>query len=55
MAQHFVMKTFKERKERGEFTGKYGRKNNKPDNEEKVLELFDYTSSVTKNERRKLL
>lgn len=27
LSQHVVTKTFKERKERGEFTGKYGKKN----------------------------
>ncbi len=40
MVQHRVEKTFKERKERGEFTGKYGRKNNKKDNVQRTLELF---------------
>ncbi len=29
MAKHIVIKTFKERKEKGEFTGKYGSQNNK--------------------------
>ena len=42
MAQHIVEKTFKERKERGEFTGKYGKKNNKKENGRKTLELFVY-------------
>ncbi|MBI3354040.1 MAG: site-specific DNA-methyltransferase [Nitrospirae bacterium] len=40
MAKHIVMKTFKERKERGEFTGKYSGKNNKKSDEQKILELF---------------
>ncbi|MGE0086051.1 MAG: site-specific DNA-methyltransferase [Desulfococcaceae bacterium] len=35
-AKHIVEKTFKERKERGEFTGRYGNKNNK----QKILELL---------------
>lgn len=39
IAQHIVMKTFKERKERGEFTGRYGRKN-KFDNGQKILEFI---------------
>ena len=29
MAKHIVIKTFKERKEKGEFTGKYGSQNNR--------------------------
>lgn len=40
MAQHIVEKTFKERKERGEFTGRYGRRNAEKDNKQKILELF---------------
>ncbi len=44
-AQHIVEKTFKERKERGEFTGKYGRKNNKKGNEKSILDLFVYDKS----------
>ena len=40
IAKHIVMKTFKERKERGEFTGRYGRKNNRIGNQQKALELF---------------
>ncbi|MEA3476415.1 MAG: site-specific DNA-methyltransferase [Candidatus Cloacimonadota bacterium] len=39
IAKHIVMKTFKERKERGEFTGRYG-KNNRIENHQKALELF---------------
>jgi len=35
-AKHIVEKTFKERKERGEFTGRYGNKNNK----QMILELL---------------
>jgi len=42
---HVVTKTFKERKERGEFTGKYGRKNHRKNNNERVLELFAYNKS----------
>jgi len=38
MAKHIVLKTFKERKERGEFTGRYGPKGNKKEQE---LILFD--------------
>lgn len=48
MTQHIVEKTFKERKEKGEFTGRYGRKNNKnkdKDNNQKTLELFNYEKS----------
>lgn len=37
MAKHIVLKTFKERKERGEFTGKYGKRMSK---ELKTLHLF---------------
>ena len=44
IAKHTVMKTFKERKEKGEFTGRYG-KNNKRDNEQKILDLFNYDKS----------
>ena len=40
IAKHIVMKTFKERKERGEFTGRDGRKNNRIENNQKSLELF---------------
>lgn len=39
--QHIVEKTFKERKEKGEFTGRYGPKNNKLNNKQRVLDLFD--------------
>jgi len=38
IAKHVVLKTFKERKEKGEFTGKYGPKSNKKQQE---LILFD--------------
>jgi modification methylase len=41
IAQHVVKKTFKERKEKGEFTGRYGKKNKKIGNEQKTLELFN--------------
>ncbi len=40
MAKHIVEKTFKERKERGEFTGKHRKINKKVKNEQEVLELF---------------
>lgn len=40
--QHIVEKTFKERKEKGEFTGKYGPQNNKLNKKQKVLDLFEY-------------
>ena len=40
IAKHIVTKTFKERKERGEFTGRYGRKNYRMENQQKALELF---------------
>ncbi len=40
IAKHIVTKTFKERKERGEFTGRYGRKNSRMENQQKALELF---------------
>ncbi|MBI2529955.1 MAG: site-specific DNA-methyltransferase [Candidatus Diapherotrites archaeon] len=39
ISRHFVMKTFKERKENGEFTGRYG-KNYRKSKEQKTLELF---------------
>ncbi len=45
MAQHFVEKTFKERKKNGEFTGRYGRKNNKENEEQRILDLFIYDKS----------
>ncbi len=37
IAKHIVMKTFKDRKERGEFTGKYGGKNNKLADEQRTF------------------
>lgn len=43
MVKHIVMKTFKERKEKGDFTGKYGPRNNKPEviiNAQKEMSLF---------------
>lgn len=40
IAQHIVKKTFKERKERGEFTGRYGKGNYKRDDKQRTLELF---------------
>jgi modification methylase len=45
IAKHVVEKTFKERKEKGEFTGKYGKRNIKTENSQNVLELFDYVKS----------
>jgi len=39
LARHKVVKTFKERKERGEFTGRYG-KNSQPANKQNLLNLF---------------
>jgi len=42
MAKHIVEKTFKERKEKGEFTGKYGKNNNKKENKYKTLDLFAF-------------
>lgn len=44
LARHIVEKTFKERKQRGEFTGKYGKQNNKRSQDQKILKLFDLTS-----------
>ncbi len=40
IAKHIVVKTFKERKQKGEFTGKYGRQNNKQEIQA-PLKLFD--------------
>lgn len=40
MAKHIVVKTFKERKERGEFTGKYGKKNNNLETQS-IFKLFE--------------
>jgi len=43
LAKHFVIKTFKERKKRGEFTGKYSPQNNKSlDRQEEMTSLFTY-------------
>jgi len=50
--KHFVLKTFEERKKRGEFTGKYGPQNRKykvADDECKEMDLFYYM----KNEKTK--
>jgi modification methylase len=43
-SKHIVRKTFKERKEKGEFTGRYGKNNNGKGimNKKKELVLFDY-------------
>jgi modification methylase len=45
--KHIVRKTFKERKEKGEFTGKYGKNDDRKDikNKGKELSLFDYMES----------
>jgi len=40
IAKHFVKRTFQSRKERGDFTGKYRRKNNQEIIEPKTLSLF---------------
>jgi len=45
ISQHIVEKTFKERKEKGGFTGRYGPKNSKVNNGQKVLDLFDHEKS----------
>ncbi len=44
LSKHIVLKTFKERKERGEFTGRYGPeyKNKRTDSKQKQLFLFDF-------------
>jgi len=41
IAKHIVIKTFKERKEKGEFTGKYGQQNNKKSEQQSVFKLFE--------------
>lgn len=41
IAKHIVAKTFKERKQKGEFTGKYGRQNNNKQKTKLFLKLFD--------------
>jgi site-specific DNA-methyltransferase (adenine-specific) len=41
IAKHIVVKTFKDRKEKGEFTGKYGhRQNNKKSHQQSIFKLF---------------
>jgi modification methylase len=40
IAKHIVVKTFKERKEKGEFTGKYGQQNSKKSEQQSVFKLF---------------
>lgn len=45
MAKHIVIKTFKDRKEKGEFTGRYGPQNKQNKitfNKQKEMTLFDY-------------
>ena len=41
IAKHIVIKTFKERKEKGEFTGKYGSQDNKKVEQHSVFKLFE--------------
>lgn len=41
IAKHMVMKTFKERKERGEFTGRYRGRLDRLENKQNTLELFE--------------
>jgi modification methylase len=41
IAKHIVIKTFKDRKEKGEFTGKYGQQNNKKSEQQSVFKLFE--------------
>ena len=41
IAKHIVVKTFKDRKEKGEFTGKYGQQNNKKSEQQSVFKLFE--------------
>jgi hypothetical protein len=40
MGNHIVVKTFKERKEKGEFTGKYSKQSNVKINQTTILRLF---------------
>lgn len=40
IAKHFVTKTFKERKQNKEFTGKYDKKNNNKEEIQSLLKLF---------------
>ncbi len=42
IAKHTVSKTFKERKEKGEFTGRFGPYGSKKGEEKKELKLFDF-------------
>ncbi|MGC8901153.1 MAG: DNA methyltransferase, partial [bacterium] len=41
ISKHVVIKTFKERKEKGEFTGKYGQQNNKKMEQQSLFKLFE--------------
>jgi len=41
IAKHIVVKTFKERKEKGEFTGKYGQQNHKKTKQQYIFSLFE--------------
>jgi len=45
------MKTFKERKENGEFTGRYGPKDVKNNKKQKESTLFDYFDYIVKNDK----
>ncbi len=47
-AKHIVIKTFKERKEKGEFTGRYGPKDVENNKKQKESTLFDY---IVKNDK----
>ncbi len=47
ISKHIVEKTFKERKEKGEFTGKYGSKNIKDRNKQEMLDLFINDKNIT--------
>lgn len=48
-AKHIIMKTFKERKEKGEFTGRYGPKGLENNKKQKEPTLFDYIIKNDKN------
>ena len=45
--RHTVKKTFKERKENGEFTGRYGKHNNGINNKQYTWELFELTAGAS--------
>lgn len=46
IAQHVVTKTFRERKERGEFTGKYRKLSEVEDDGQRTLELFGFDETA---------